>query len=180
VRSGWAIAWLLIISSAKGKRNKVSKKLLTTAIVGGSMLAGIGYYLSIRKTTAHLEVIPSASVHAINLNGLTLRLDLELKNPSANSFSIKFPYLKLLFKGALIGTSQVLNKDITIPAYGQTRIEKIFVNVPLAGLFNVASSLIKSIQSKEAVVINATMITTINTGFVNIPFQEDHELTIKK
>jgi hypothetical protein len=155
-------------------------KVLTVTLVGGGLIAGYSYYLKMKKTQAELEVIPNASVHEINWNGITIRIDLLLKNPTKGSFSIKFPFVKLIYKGTMVGSSEVLDKEIKIPAFGQAKIDKILVQIPIMSIFTVSASILKAIQSGEQVAITATMMTTIDLGFAKIPFEESHEVILKK
>ncbi len=158
----------------------MSRSLLTITLIGGGLIAGYSYYVKMKKTSAELEVIPAAGIHSVNWNGITIRLDLLLKNPTKGSFSIKFPFLKLTYKGSLVGSSEVVNKDIKIPAYGQAKIEGLLVHVPILSIFSVSSSILKAVQNKEPVKITATMMTTIDLGLVSVPFEESHEVTLKK
>jgi hypothetical protein len=125
-------------------------------------------------------VVPDANLYQVNLNGIIIRIDLLLKNPTKGSFSIKFPFVKLKYKDNLVGSSEVVNKDIIIPAYGQAKIDKILVNIPILSIFSVSTSILKAIQSKEEVKITATLITTIDLGWTTLPFEESHEITLKK
>jgi len=158
----------------------LTKKIIVGGLVGAGAIAGYSYYLKMKKTQAELEVVPTATIHEINLNGLTIRLDLLLKNPTKGSFSIKFPFVKLKYKDALVGSSEVVNRDIKIPAFGQAKVEKILVNVPMVSIFSVSSSILKAVKSKEEVKITATLITTIDLGWTKLPFEESHEITLKK
>ncbi|MGC4036073.1 MAG: hypothetical protein QM764_08930 [Chitinophagaceae bacterium] len=133
-----------------------------------------------KKTTAELEVIPDASIYSINWNGITIRLDLLLKNPTKGNFSIKFPFVKLTYKNTLVGSSQAINQDILIGSYGQAKVEKILVEIPVLSIFTVSTSILNALQNKEPVKITATMMTTIDLGLVNVPFEENHEITLKK
>jgi len=158
----------------------LTNKIIAGTLIGGGLIAGYGYYLKMKKTQAELQVIPNASIDQVNWDGITIRLDLLLKNPTKGSFSIKFPFVKLTYKDSLIGSSQVVNQDIKIPAFGQAKIEKILVNVPMLSIFSVSTSVLKAIQSKEEVKITATLITTIDLGWTKLPFEESHEVTLKK
>lgn len=158
----------------------MSKQTLALVLIGGGLVAGYSYYVRMKKTSAELQIIPDASVHKVNWDGLTIRLDALLKNPTNGSFSIKFPFVKLMFKDALIGSSEVVDTDIKIPAYGQVKISKLFVNIPMVSIFSVSTSILKAVQSKEPVKIVATMLTTIDLGMVKVPFEESHEITLKK
>src|SRR5215813_2921585 len=101
----------------------MSRSLLTITLIGGGLIAGYSYYVKMKKTSAELEVIPDAGIHSLNWDGITIRLNLLLKNPTKGSFSIKFPFIKLIYKGAMIGSSEVVNKDIEIPAFGQAKVD---------------------------------------------------------
>lgn len=158
----------------------IGNKILATTIVGGGLIAGYSYYLKMQRTQAELEVIPDAKIYKVNWNGITIRIDLLMKNPTKGSFSIKFPFVKLTYMENVVGSSQVLNKDIKIPAFGEAKIEKILVNIPILSIFSVSSSILKAIQKKEPLAIKATLVTTIDLGMIKIPFEETHEVTLKK
>ena len=158
----------------------LTKKVLTGTLVGAGLIAGYSYYLKMKKTQAELEIIPDASVHEVNWDGIKIRLDLLLKNPTKGSFSIKFPFVKLIYKGTTVGSSQAVNQDIKIPAYGQAKIDKLLVNIPILSIFTVSSSILKAIQNNEQVKITARLMTTIDLGFSKIPFEESHEMVLKK
>ena len=85
-----------------------------------------------------------------------------------------------MYKDSLVGSSRVVDKEIKIPAFGQAKIDKILVNIPIISIFSVSSSILKAIQSKEEVKVTATMMTTIDLGFAKLPYEESHELTLKK
>jgi hypothetical protein len=158
----------------------MSKNILAITLIGGVAIAGYSYFVKMKKTTAELQIIPDASLHSVSWNGLTIRLDVILKNPTKGSFSIKFPFVKLMFKNTLVGSSEVINKDIQIPAFGQAKISKLLVNIPMLSIFSVSTSILKAIQNKEQVKIVATLMTTIDLGLAKIPFEESHELILKK
>lgn len=158
----------------------LTNKIIRGALIGGGVIAGYSYYLKMRRTEAQLQIIPNAGIHQVNWDGITIRLDVLLKNPTKGSFSIKFPFIKLTYKDSLVGSSQVVNKDIKIPAYGEAKIEKILVTIPILSIFSVSSSILKAIQNKEQLAIKATLITTIDLGFTKIPFEETHEVILKK
>ncbi len=158
----------------------MEKKIITITLIGGGLIAGYSYYLKMKRTSADLEVIPDASIYSVNWNGITVRLDVTLKNPTKGSFTIKFPFVKLVYKDTVVGTSEVVNKDIKIPAYGQATIDKLLIKIPVLSIFSVSSSLLKAIQTKEQLMIKATMKTTIDLGLLSVPFEETHELILNK
>jgi len=164
----------------KKEAMSLAKKILTGTLIGAGVFTGYSYYLKMKRTQAELEVIPDARLQQVNLDGITIRIDLLLKNPTKGSFSIKFPFVKLTYKDSLIGSSQIVNQDIKIPAFGQAKVEKILVNVPMLSIFSVSTSVLKAIQSKDEVKVTTTLITTIDLGWTKLPFEESHEIILKK
>jgi hypothetical protein len=158
----------------------LTKKIIVGGLVSAGAIAGYSYYVKMKKTQTELEVVPAASIDSVNLNGLTIRLDLLLKNPTKGSFKMKFPFMKIKYKDSLIGSSQVVDKDITIPAFGQVKIDKILVNIPIISIFSMGAAVLKAIKSKEEVKITATCQTTIDLGWTTMPFEESHEIVLKK
>ena len=158
----------------------LAKKLIVGGLVSAGAIAGYSYYLKMKKTQAELEVVPNATLQEVNLNGITIRLDLLLKNPTKGSFSIKFPFVKLLYKESVIGSSQAINKDIKIPAYGQAMIDKIMVKIPTTSVFSVVVTTIKALYNNEAVRLTIRTITTIDIGIISVPYEDKKEVTLKK
>jgi hypothetical protein len=154
------------------------KNVITGALVAGGVTGLFLLLYRLNRIQLNLEAIPKASVQRIGLDGVTIRVDVLLKNPTKGSFSAKFPFVKLKFKGTVIGSSQVIDKDIEIPSYGQVMIEKIMIDVPLDSAFSVVSSLLKSIQSKESVKITATVLSTVFVGPASLAFEKGYEITL--
>ena len=109
-----------------------------------------------------------------------IRVDAKLKNPTDGTLKLKYPFVKLSFKDSTIGSSQVVNQDITIPSYGEANIEGIMINIPLTGIFSVAMDLLKSIKSGVGVKMGVKIITTIYTTFSSFPYEYEQEQILKK
>jgi hypothetical protein len=109
---------------------------------------------------------------------LTIRVDVQLKNPTNNSFKIKFPFIKLLYKGATVGSSQLLDKDIVIPAFGEAVINQIMIKIPTLSLFSLSGSLIKAVQNKQPIQVEVRTLTTIDVGFKQVPYTKSELLTL--
>jgi 7-cyano-7-deazaguanine synthase in queuosine biosynthesis len=154
-------------------------EIITTALVVTGMVGVYALIVKYGRMQKELEVIPTANVHKFDLKGLTLRLDLLMKNPTAGSLKIKFPFVKVHYKDVLVGSSQVVNKDITIPAYGQAVIEKIMLDLPLTNLLSTAAALIKALQKKEPIILAVKAVTGIVTDFTEIPIEKIQEIPLK-
>lgn len=155
-------------------------KILATSIVGAGAFAGWAYVKNLKKAQAELEVVPKATIYQLSWDGLTIRLDVLLKNPTKGSFSIKFPFVKLLYKDTVIGSSQAIDKEIKIPAYGQVMIDKVLVQIPLTNVFSIAFTLIKTLISGGSEKITVRTLTTINLGIIKLPYENKQEVTVKK
>lgn len=157
-----------------------SGKILTGAVILGGAVIGGSYLLSMKRAGVHLEVVPKVYVHSVSLSGLKVRVDALLKNPTRASFSVKFPFIRLAFNNSVIGSSQAVDKDIEIPAFGQVVIDNIMVEMPALNILSTSYTLIKSLLENRPVVVKATVLTTINVGLSRIPFESSAEIQLKK
>lgn len=155
-------------------------KILATSVVGVGAFAGWTYVKKLKKAQAELEVVPKATIYQLSWDGLTIRIDVLLKNPTKGSFSIKFPFVKLLYKDTVIGSSEAIDKEIKIPAFGQAMIDKILVQIPLTNAFSIAFTLIKALISGGSETITIRTLTTINLGIIKLPYENKQEVTVKK
>lgn len=156
------------------------KKITVGTIVGGALIGGTIYIVRLNKMSAELETVPMVKIHKLDLTGLTLRVDVQLKNPTRTAFKIKFPFIKLVYKGTTVGSSQVIDKDISIPAFGEAVINQIMIHVPLLSIFSLSGGLIKAIQNKEAVKIDVTTLTTIDLGMKKVPYKKIDTVTLSQ
>jgi hypothetical protein len=155
--------------------NKLTKILIGTGVV----LTG-GYLFKMSRTSANLETEIKAIIHKFDLTGITIRVDAKIKNPTEGSLKIKYPFVKLSYKGETVGSSQVVNQDITIPKFGEANIEAIMIKIPLMGLLSAGLDLLTSLKSGAGVKIGITIITTIYTAISSFPYEYTQEQIVKK
>lgn len=154
-------------------------KVIAGTAIGAGLIAGAIYFARIRRAGVQLQVIPNANIHQLSLDGLTIRVDALLKNPTGASFKIKYPFIEITHKDMLAGSSQVVNKDIKIPAYGQVLIKDMMVKIPVLSFFSVMYDVVKSLLNNKSIVFNVGVITTIDLGWSQIPFEHKQDLTLK-
>ncbi len=157
-----------------------ASKILTGTLLGAGVIAVIGYVKGLKKTQAELEIIPTANLYEITWNAIVVRVDVLLKNPTKGTFSIKFPFVKIISGGTTLGSSQAVNKDIKIPPYGEVVISKMLVTIPVTSFFSVASDVLKSLQNKKPVKLTIKVMTTVNLGWTQLPYESIDEITLKK
>lgn len=155
-------------------------KIFTTSVIGVGAVAGWTYVKNLKKAQAELEVVPKASIHQLSWDGLTIRLDVLLKNPTKGSFSIKFPFVKLLYKETVIGSSEAIDKEIKIPAFGQAMIDKVLVQIPMTNVFSTVFTLVKTLIGGDSATVAVRTLTTINLGIIKLPYENKQEVQLKK
>jgi hypothetical protein len=154
------------------------KILIGTGITAG--IAGIATYAAkLWRTGAQLESVASAMIHALKLDGLTVRIDVILKNPTSSSLKLKFPFVKLIYQDKVIGTSKVIDKDITLPKNGEAKVSGIMVTMPATGLLSLGSGLLSVLTKKQPAPISVKTITTIDLGWKKVPYEKTDNMTIK-
>lgn len=156
------------------------KKITVGTIIGGGLIGGTIYLLRLNKMNAELETVPMVKIHKLDFSGLTLRVDVQLKNPTRTPFKIKFPFIKLVYKGTTVGSSQVLDKDIHIPAFGEAVIDKMMIKVPLMNIFSLSGGLIRAIQNKEGVKLDVKTLTSIDLGWKKVPYTKSDTITLSQ
>lgn len=156
------------------------KKITVGTIIGGGLIGGTIYMLRLNKMSVELESVPMVKIHKLDFSGLTLRVDVQLKNPTRTPFKIKFPFIKLVYKGTTVGSSQVVDKDIQIPAFGEVIIDKMMIKVPLMNIFSLSGGLIKAIQNKEPVKLDVKTLTTIDLGWKKVPYTKADTITLSQ
>ena len=155
------------------------KKILLGLGITGGLVAGISYLARLRKTSSELVSETTVNVNKLDLTGLSLRVDSLLKNPTKTALKMKFPYVKLIYKDATLASSQVVNETIEVPAFGEARIEKIMIQIPVLGLFSLGGDFLKSLKSGDPVKLQAKTITTIDLGWKQLPYEKTDEINLK-
>lgn len=155
------------------------KKILIGSTIGVGVIGLVSYLSRLKRTSAELESVATASIHSLKLDGLTARIDVKLKNPTDSTLKIKFPFVKVIYKEQVIGTSKVIDKDITIPKYGEANITGIMVNMPMTSLLSLGGGLLNLIKKKTAVPISVKTVTTIDLGWKKIPYSKTDDLSLK-
>lgn len=75
-----------------------SRFLLGTG-VGVGIYAGIRYMLGLKRMQDEIEIIPTVNIHKLDLKGLVIKIDVQMKNPTQGTVNLQFPYVKLQYKG---------------------------------------------------------------------------------
>jgi hypothetical protein len=157
-----------------------STKLLVGLGLGAGALVGYNYFRKLSLTDQHMEIIPSAMIHKLDLTGLHIRMDIRIKNPDEATFKIKYPFMKLVYEGETIGSSQAIDKDILIPPNGEVVINGVMIQIPITNIFTNAYKIFKDVSAGKKVKLKIHTHSTINLGWKTLPFDKVNEFDLKK
>ena len=142
----------------------------------GATAVGAGIYLSrLNSLNNNLEILQKTSIHKVDFSGITLRIDVRMQNPTKGSISLKFPTVRLYHEKTLLTASAVQNKDFTIPQYGETVIDPIYLTLKVGDLIALAPSLMASIRKDGTMTLSAKTLTLINNA---IPYEKPDSFTL--
>jgi hypothetical protein len=149
-------------------------KLVIGAGVAGAGL-GLAYYLKMQRLSKELEITTKVSIWKVQLMGLVLRVDVQLKNPSGGSVSIKYPFVKMQYNGQTFATSEVRSDNFPVPAYGQIQLDPIYISIGFLSLATSLPDLIAEYRKTGKITVQVQTITTLNSLF---PYTKSDNMTI--
>ncbi len=152
-----------------------------TAISTGLVFA-VSSLLSKKKVGDKLDTKTKVTVHSIDLKGLTLRIDETLINPTEGTLTIKQPYIKIIFNKKDVGTTQIENKLVEIPAYNSKQLDPIYLTIPATGLFSLGDGLLSVLLKKKPAQITVKVMSSIKIAglFKAVETSENISLNPKK
>jgi hypothetical protein len=158
----------------------LTNKVIAGTVLGAGAIAAIVYVKNIKRAQEQLQIVPNASIYKLGLEGLIIKVDALLKNPTGASFKLKYPFIKLTHKNVLVGSSQVINKYIKIPAYGQVLIQDMMVKIPVLSVFSAVYDMAMSLMNNQSIVFTIAIITTVDLGWTQVAYEHKQDLRIKK
>lgn len=140
-----------------------------------TLLLGVPYLLRLQRLSEELETVTALSIHKITLNGLELRVEVRMKNPTGGTLKVKHPFVKMLYGDKTFATSQVKDTNYTLPKFGEVSVDPIFVNLSFFTLGQNVPDLLKEYRKTGNLSVVVKTITTIND---RIPYTKTDTLTI--
>lgn len=154
--------------------------LLTKILIGAGAATGISYLIKMKRTSSEMETVATAKIHKLDLSALTIRADVQIKNPTKGKLTIKYPFVKILYEGSTIGSSQAINKNIEIPSFGEANIQAIMIQIPLINLVRFGASVLTALKEGKGIKVQVRTSSTIDLGFKSIPYEKKEDLVLKK
>ncbi|WP_299219823.1 hypothetical protein [uncultured Aquimarina sp.] len=89
-------------------------------IAGGlAALFSIRYLSRLQKASTNITSRIRVRIHKVNLMGIELKAVVQLQNPNPVALRLQHPFVKILHKNKLLGSSTVENNVIEIPENSQ-------------------------------------------------------------
>ena len=158
----------------KGKKGFFTGKviLMGTAGVGILLLAVSAAAAASRvsELSGELAVETSGRIHKLELSGLTLAVDVTVKNPSRTSVTFRHPFVKLRSQGKDLLSSEIKASLYTVESYGEKKFT-LYFKTALPALSMMLPSLAKEYFSKGTLTLEVYEKTEL-TAVGGIPLGE--------
>lgn len=147
-------------------------------IAGGAAAFFAGRYL-LRLNNASKTIVTRTSlqVKKVSLSGIEIKASVRLQNPNPIGLSIQFPFINLIHKESSIGSSQVKDEIIQLPANGEQSFD---ITIQSAGWLSLIQSLgveiVQKIRSGQKAVLE--LLTTTSTKVNGIPYQQAESIKL--
>ncbi len=93
-------------------------------IAGGlAAFFSIRYLSRLQRASTNITSRIRVNIHKINLTGIELKAEVQLQNPNPVSLKLQHPFVKILFKDKLLGSSTIENSIIEILENSQKNFE---------------------------------------------------------
>lgn len=140
-----------------------------------TLLYGASYLFKLNRLSNELESETKASIHSVNLDGIGLRIDVTLKNPSGGSITVKHPFVKLIYGTKTIASSEVKDKNINIPKFSEVNLEPVMIKLGFINLAVTVPTLLKEYREQGKLALTIKTITTINDS---LPYTKLDEILL--
>lgn len=147
-------------------------------LLGAGALAalfGASYLLKLNRLSNELESVTKVSIHKVGLDGIDLRIDVTLKNPSGGSVTVKHPFVKMIYGGVTVASSQIRDVNITVPKFSEVNLEPVMINIGFMSMATTVPGLLKEYRNTGKLTITVKTITTINDS---LPYTKTDTITL--
>ncbi|MCZ8217392.1 MAG: hypothetical protein O9262_14200 [Cyclobacteriaceae bacterium] len=138
-------------------------------------LYGASYVLKLNRLSNELESVTKASIYKVSLDGIELRIDVTLKNPSGGSVKVKHPFVKMIYGDVTVASSQIKDVNISIPKYSEVNMEPVMVSIGFMSLATTVPGLLKEYRNTGKLSMTVKTITTINDS---LPYTKTDTITL--
>lgn len=167
-------------------------KALTFLVLGGAVLLGGKYLLSLRRAEQKVVVTARAQKDKISISGIGVKLFYNIKNPTAAVMRMTAPLIKFTVNGTLVTSTSL--KLIEIPAEYRDKSGKIIIRpfeetgeietlvfIPWTSLALISTDLIARLKSddpKDKLSIEVETLSQVFTPLGNFPYESKQTIKL--
>lgn len=140
-----------------------------------TLLYGASYLFKLNRLSNELESVTKMSIHSVTLDGIQLRIEVTLKNPSGGSITVKHPFVKLIYGAKTIASSEIKDVNITIPKFSEVNLEPVTIKLGFINLAVTVPALLKEYREQGKLALTIKTITTINDS---LPYTKTDEILL--
>lgn len=152
-----------------------SRHVLIGAGAVAAIYFGGSYLLKLKRLSNELESETKVSIHNVNLSGIELSINVNLKNPSGGSIKVKHPFVKMIYADKTVASSQVKDTNIEIPKFSEANLEPIRIKLGFLSLATTVPALLKEYRDNGKLNLVVQTITTINDS---LPYTKTDNITL--
>lgn len=138
-------------------------------------LFGASYLFKLNRLSNELESVTKVAIHKVSLDGIELRIDVTLKNPSGGSITVKHPFVKMIYGDVTVASSQIRDVNISIPKFSEVNLEPVMITIGFMNLATTVPGLLKEYRNTGKLTITVKTITTINDS---LPYSKTDTITL--
>ncbi len=155
----------------------LGSKIVAGAGIAGAAAAGITG-LRLYRLSRKLQVNYRLRISNLSLKGVTLTIDVVMKNPTAGSLTLKYPFLTVMLGNTLLATSDMKNAWIKIQPYGVTEVNNITFDISTLQELGILASLLVPLTTGQPVTLRAITETSVRFLFFSFPFTSEEDLVL--
>ncbi|GAA4275959.1 hypothetical protein [Aquimarina mytili] len=148
-------------------------------IAGGlAAFFSIRYLSRLQRASTNITSRIRVRIHKINLTGIELKAEVQLQNPNPISLNIQHPFVKILFKDKLLGSSTIENQVIEIPENSQKNFE---LQIQSAGWLTLIQILGTKVVSdiRSGAPIQLKIQTQVTTRVNGLPYEKMDNIIVQ-
>ena len=123
---------------------------LTLGVVGGAVVLGVRLFQAQRVGAKSVVRALNPRIHEADAQGLVLRMELAVDNPTTTSVRVSKPVVTLMTEGRVLASSPPSTRTYEIRPLAQTELDTIEIVIPWMALSGYLTSVIARIPQLVA------------------------------
>lgn len=148
-------------------------------IAGGlAAFFSIRYLSRLKRASTHITSRIRVKIHKVNLTGIELTAEVQIQNPNPVALKMQHPFVKILFKDKLLGSSTIENTVIEIPENSQKNFDLRIQSAGWLTLIQIlGTKVVSDIRSGNP--IQLKLQTQIITRVNGLPYEQTDNILVQ-